>query len=165
MKNYLVLLPMLSVLSACGTIEHGPSQKIAIESIPRGATVSVDGKSHGAAPLTLRLARVASHRIRVELSGYQPTETILVSRAWKDFQEHPSDALIALIPVNTPSMIIDTLTTAAWALDTLPSANVERIGGHEKFTYGELNGLRFRLQKQQPTTHKHASSGRPSLPR
>ena len=143
-------LGSLSLLSACATVGHGPKQTIAIESDPPGAAVTVDSKPRGHTPLTLNLTRVVSHEVRVDRAGYKSETIKLRSRAWPDFQEEPSSALLVLVPINTISMVIDTLTTSAWVLDTQPTANVKRMGGQEKFSYGEFNGLHIHLKKLKP---------------
>jgi hypothetical protein len=60
---------------SCATIIHGSSQDLAISSNPSGATVTVDGQPAGKTPVIAKLGRGDTHKIRIELPGYEPYET------------------------------------------------------------------------------------------
>jgi len=60
---------------SCATIMHGSSQDLAISSNPSGATVTVDGQPTGKTPVIAKLGRGDTHKIRIELPGYEPYET------------------------------------------------------------------------------------------
>jgi hypothetical protein len=62
------------VVWACSTIIHGSSQEVGVSSQPTGATVTVDGVSHGTTPVAARLRRKDLHKITVTMAGYQPFE-------------------------------------------------------------------------------------------
>ena len=54
------------------TIELPPADgRLALQTEPAGATVSVDGSFHGTTPLTLSLSSGAEHVVRVSKPGYQ----------------------------------------------------------------------------------------------
>jgi len=58
-----------------------PSQKglMVIQSIPDGATVTIDGEEAGETPLTLKDKPQGSYEVTIELYGYKPrTETVVV---------------------------------------------------------------------------------------
>jgi hypothetical protein len=62
----------------CATIlGGGGEQNVRVNSSPSGAAVKVDGKDYGKTPAVVRLSRKENHVVRLELAGYQPTETKL----------------------------------------------------------------------------------------
>lgn len=65
---------------SCGTIRYGVTQKVGIASSPLGASVIVDDKPYGETPLLLHLSRIRNHRVRIELPGHLPYETVIDSR-------------------------------------------------------------------------------------
>jgi hypothetical protein len=71
------------VLAAAGILVYprlvGPRQgTLVIDSKPPGATVSVDGRSRGVAPLRLTdLEAGRAYRVRAQLTGYQPQEDLV----------------------------------------------------------------------------------------
>ena len=72
------------VMAGCCSIICGTSQEVAVSSNPGRATVKVNGQIKGKTPVTLDLKRNKSHRIRIELDGYQPYGVALKKRvnAW-----------------------------------------------------------------------------------
>jgi hypothetical protein len=72
-----VVVSAALVLAGCCSIIHGTSQEIGVSSSPTGARVLVNGSQMGTTPATLNLKRNGSHRIRLELDGYQPYEMTL----------------------------------------------------------------------------------------
>jgi hypothetical protein len=79
-------MAFLLALSGCATVHHGPSQAIAVSSVPAGADVEVrcgKAKGEGKTPTTVRLPRRADPcSLELTLEGYQP-ETVV-------FDTHPS---------------------------------------------------------------------------
>ena len=65
------------ILAGCCSIIHGTSQEVGVSSSPTGAKVVVNGSQMATTPATLNLKRNGSHRIRLELDGYQPYEMTL----------------------------------------------------------------------------------------
>lgn len=59
-------------LFSCATIVNGPTQKIAVYSIPSSADVWIDGNFEGQTPLQARLSRSEDHLLKIELPGYEP---------------------------------------------------------------------------------------------
>jgi len=62
-------------LLSCASIMHGTNQDLAISSNPTGALVTVDGVPSGKTPVIAKLGRGDTHKIRIELAGYEPYET------------------------------------------------------------------------------------------
>jgi hypothetical protein len=56
-------------------------QKIPVTSNPMGAKINVDGQDKGTTPLSLYLKRANDHRIRIEKTGYNPVDILLVSKS------------------------------------------------------------------------------------
>ena len=59
------------LLSSCGTIKHGTTQELSIQSNPPGAEVVVDGVDMGQTPLTVDLKRKHSHIVSLRMNGYE----------------------------------------------------------------------------------------------
>ncbi|WP_295877212.1 PEGA domain-containing protein [uncultured Akkermansia sp.] len=74
-----VLAISLFLLSSCGTIMHGGTQKIGISSTPIGADVTVDGKPEGKTPVIVKMDRNSNHTILVAKKGYQPASATLTN--------------------------------------------------------------------------------------
>ena len=74
MKLVLPFLVPLCLFTACSTIVCGTHQKIKVRSNPAGASVKVDGISHGVTPAEFELSVRKEHRLCVELPGYKPYE-------------------------------------------------------------------------------------------
>ncbi len=82
------LVPLiLSVLvsAGCATLGVKTYQKIPVTVDPPGATVTVDGRESGTAPLTLELKRDVRHVIEIEREGYQTLTVIVMSRPSRPF--------------------------------------------------------------------------------
>jgi PEGA domain len=62
---------------SCASIIHGTSQEVSISSNPTGAQVTVDGVLMGKTPVVAKLGRGDTHKVRIELPGYEPYETAL----------------------------------------------------------------------------------------
>ena len=73
-RSTLALVGLLALLPGCATIMHGTTQDIGISSVPSGALVSVDNKTHGQTPVVAPLSRKDNHLVKVEFPGYQPFE-------------------------------------------------------------------------------------------
>jgi hypothetical protein len=69
-----ILLISLFIFQGCATIVHGTGEEISIGSTPSGATVIVDSQEKGKTPLVVDCKRKDSHKIRIELAGYEPYE-------------------------------------------------------------------------------------------
>ncbi|MBX2818988.1 MAG: PEGA domain-containing protein [Rhodothermaceae bacterium] len=68
----------VAVLSGCGTIKHGTSQDLMIQSSPSGAMVMVNGKEYGKTPVSVSLSRKTKHTaVTVTMPGYQSFQTAL----------------------------------------------------------------------------------------
>ena len=70
MRKHMVLLLALPLLPACATVMSGRHQKVAIQSEPPGAQVTVDGHAAGKTPLVTKLTRGGRHEITVHREGY-----------------------------------------------------------------------------------------------
>lgn len=71
------MVTLALVVAGCCSIIHGTSQEVGISSSPSGATVIVNGQQMGTTPVTLDLKRKGSHKITIEMDGYQPYEMAL----------------------------------------------------------------------------------------
>lgn len=67
----------IGFLSGCGTIKHGTTQKLVINSSPPGAYVIVDGRDQGQTPISVDLSRKTRHTISVSMFGYRTYQTML----------------------------------------------------------------------------------------
>lgn len=67
---YLVILTGI-VLSGCATVFSGTEQEMLFNSIPRGASVLIDGKEMGKTPLKLVLKRDKHEQVTFRKKGYQ----------------------------------------------------------------------------------------------
>ncbi len=54
---------------------------IAVDSRPRGARVTIDGRAVGVTPLSAPGLAPGAHRVRVELAGYKPVATAVTVKA------------------------------------------------------------------------------------
>jgi len=54
---------------------------VQVETLPRGATVSIDGRSVGTAPVRVPELKAGSHTVRVSLAGHKTVTTTAVVRA------------------------------------------------------------------------------------
>jgi len=65
------------LLSSCASIINGSNQKVAINSLPAGANVKVDGAPVGVTPMEAQLARKSAHQIEINKTGYKPYQIVL----------------------------------------------------------------------------------------
>ena len=67
------------LLTSCATIFTGTTQKIVVQSVPDGATVSVNGMQYGQTPMDLKISRTvfSDKTLMVELDGYKTEMFIL----------------------------------------------------------------------------------------
>ena len=77
----LPLLLLLSVGCASMTSGVGRTQRVAIDSRPHGAIVTVDGQPQGITPTIMQLDRRRSHEVSIDLIGYRPEHRMLKSGA------------------------------------------------------------------------------------
>jgi hypothetical protein len=70
---------VLGVLVGCGAMFLGSTQEMQISSMPKRATVYVDGHNKGKTPILLELGRRQNHVIKVKLEGFK-TATVKVER-------------------------------------------------------------------------------------
>jgi len=68
-----VLFPVV-VLSGCATFMNGANQKIPINSVPAGASISDNGQKVGYTPTQVSLSRSKEHRIGFKMDGYNDDE-------------------------------------------------------------------------------------------
>jgi hypothetical protein len=80
----LVAMLFLPLLASCGAIINGSRQHVTITSEPPRAKVTVDNDTPVTTPATVNLRRKSSHRVRIELDGYQPYDMQINRRvsAW-----------------------------------------------------------------------------------
>jgi hypothetical protein len=65
-----LLLPAL--LGGCATLMDGTTQKVTFQSKPEGATVAVNGRVLGKAPLTAQIDRGTTQWVSISMDGYLP---------------------------------------------------------------------------------------------
>jgi hypothetical protein len=69
---------MLALLaSGCASLAHGTHQEVGIDSFPAGAHVFVNGELKGVTPAVIDLKRNVTQKIKIDMAGYQPYETVL----------------------------------------------------------------------------------------
>ena len=71
------------LLFGCASFEHGVPQKVAVISLPTGASVYVNGDAVGITPMEMSLPRKVVHEIRLEKKGF--------NSAVKYFAPFPND--------------------------------------------------------------------------
>ena len=79
MRRYFVPIFIL-FFSSCATVMHGSRQGMFITCEPRVANVYVDSVYIGQTPMSTVLRRGKNHRLRLELPGYRPFETVLTRK-------------------------------------------------------------------------------------
>lgn len=85
---------------------------ITVNSVPSGATVTLDGSSSQITPATFYNVATGSHSLHVTLSGYQPwSRTVTVSAG----QNTPVTASLTQVPPNTGSIYMVTTPQGASA--------------------------------------------------
>ena len=78
--NFLFLFALIILSSNCATIILGTTQELSISSIPTAALVTNNGLQLGKTPLLAELKRKGTHRIRIELDGYETYEIFLTRK-------------------------------------------------------------------------------------
>ena len=71
MKYVVFVLPLLAILTGCGTLFTPDTKTIPLHSNPVAAEVTVDGTSRGVTPMTLELSNRESHVIQFAKEGYK----------------------------------------------------------------------------------------------
>lgn len=72
--SYIIGVSILTSVTSCATIVHGPNQKIGISSNPSHANVWVDRNFVGNTPIIVEMTRNNDHIATIQLEGYQPYE-------------------------------------------------------------------------------------------
>lgn len=79
--SVLLLVATVSLSSmGCATVMRGTTQDISISSEPFGASVTIDHQPHGVTPIVASLSRESSHFVSIELEGYGPVTTRIISQ-------------------------------------------------------------------------------------
>lgn len=81
----IVLIGISVMLSGCATISHGSTEKVTIDSTPRGADVLVDSNQHFTTPVTVYLDRSDPHTLVFDKVGYQEDHEALTSSGTGSF--------------------------------------------------------------------------------
>ena len=69
---------MALALAGCATIVHrGGKQRVLINSVPPGATATIDGVIKIQTPGEVKLKRGKDHVVVIEKEGYQPGQTLI----------------------------------------------------------------------------------------
>lgn len=64
----------------CAAVMHGTTQDISISRESSGASVTVDHQPHGITPIVASLSRENTHFVSIELEGYAPVTTRIISQ-------------------------------------------------------------------------------------
>ena len=75
-----LLLPVAVLLTGCGTLFQGGTQRARFESDPGGAEVEVRGKPTGEPLVTLTLSRGQSHLGGINQEGYERYNVTLIKK-------------------------------------------------------------------------------------
>lgn len=75
--RFLLLLPIVVLLSSCASIIKGSSQTVTFQSEPEGAEVIIDGQSRGTTPLTVKLAKNKYDVVTFKKDGYATVNSSL----------------------------------------------------------------------------------------
>ena len=75
----IALIYISVMLSGCATISHGATEKVTIDSTPRGADVLVDNDQHFTTLVTVYLNRSDPHTLVFDKAGYQEDHEALTS--------------------------------------------------------------------------------------
>jgi len=71
----------MALLGGCATIVHGTTQRVEIDSTPRGADVAIDDSRRVTTPAAVNLSRGQPHRLIFRKAGYQDATENLTSGA------------------------------------------------------------------------------------
>jgi len=127
------MLPLGQVLfPGCATLFSGPTQQVGVRSKPAGAQVFVNGRRIGTTPAMAVVSRWGSHRVRIEMPGYQPYAVKLEKR----FNGNASANLF----IGGVWIIIDALTGAIFELEVPASARPE---GWREMVDRDLQAINF----------------------
>ncbi len=74
----LALLMTALLAAGCGTVVNGTTQRVAISSLPFGASVTIDNVGYGRTPLVAKLKRKQYHFVRIHTPGYLPYDVALM---------------------------------------------------------------------------------------
>lgn len=74
MKTLIPLIAAVCLLSGCGYVLHGSTQKVSIDTVPTGARVEVDGRSY-TTPAELELGRGTHHTVTARTTAGAPLAT------------------------------------------------------------------------------------------
>ncbi|KJJ83853.1 secreted protein containing PEGA domain protein [Candidatus Omnitrophus magneticus] len=78
MKRIVLCCILLSfITTGCASITTGRFQKVAVDSNPQNANVTVSSGSHGVTPCSFDLQRNKSHVIKIEKEGYRTAQVDL----------------------------------------------------------------------------------------
>jgi len=107
---------------------------VTIESIPSGATVWVDGKKKGVAPIGLSLAP-GDHDFKVGMDGYKESRRRYAVQAGASvsipFQLEPTNTKVAVLLVGPPDMAGARVYLRGKELGSIPVSTEIRAGVHE----------------------------------
>lgn len=83
MKKIICLIVMSSLLfSSCATIFTGRYKQIKFNSMPEGATVSINGVDVGRTPCTVQVRKkLSAQQVQMKLAGYQTRDFLLEKSA------------------------------------------------------------------------------------
>jgi hypothetical protein len=98
------------VLISCGTIIHGTTQTIQINSTPPGATARVDGRELET-PTSVSLARNKDYTVGMEKAGCEPGQAN-IGRGFNGFATIVGNLLWLM-----PGVLVDVLAGGAWTLE------------------------------------------------
>ncbi len=105
-----LFLAMAFVVTGCGTVVHGSRQNVRVNSIPAGATATIDGVEQIQTPGTVSLSRTKDHVIAVEKKGCKKSQT----QVEREFNAVPT--ILGNILWLIPGLIVDFLAGGAWTL-------------------------------------------------
>jgi hypothetical protein len=107
----------------CATWIDGPTEKVHVKSQPAGARVFLNGHVIGQTPVTRFVSRWGSHRVRIEMPGYQPFEVPLEKTA--------NSYVEGNLFIGGVWIVVDALTGAIFQLDVPPARRAELLPDHD----------------------------------
>jgi hypothetical protein len=114
MKRTWVLLTGAIASTGCATVINGGRQELALNVLPRGSIVCIDGKQAGTTPMVAKLSRKQSHMVRFEKAGYH-TSVIAVT---KEVNPWIVGNFVPLVLVPGPiGLLVDVATGAVHQLE------------------------------------------------